>query len=296
MTTTDVKTDPTMDASPTTPRLGLGWVGITVRAMVAIAILLIGILSMTLVASVVGQIPGMKDGGILAIVVFILLHVGTSAVVVLAVWAWMRFVERRPLRTAGWSWNAASAGWLALAVAVSGGLVLAANAVLPATGPALGLASLGTYPPAGLAIVVVISQAFFLQAIPEELLFRGWLFSTLKKRPVLAVAVTTITFTLIHLLSNGGQQTALDRVLYLFIAFGFSLLGAGMLLWTNSLWAAVGVHGGLHLGNAAAEILLHQVHQPTSWVVVGGFHSLVGIVLIVTALRNRNRLAYFTEQ
>ena len=141
-------------------------------------------------------------------------------------------------------------------------------------------------------VIGLISQAFLLQAIPEELLFRGWLFATLRARPVLAIAVTTLSFTVIHLASNGGQTSFAERLLYLALPFGFSLLAVGMLLWTGSLWSAVGVHGGFHLGNAVAMLTLPQVDLPLSWMVIGALQTVVGTALIVTGLqRGRRRSA-----
>lgn len=51
--------------------------------------------------------------------------------------------------------------------------------------------------------------------------------------------------TAIHPVSQGGQQLVAEHVLYLALPLGFSLLAVGLLLWTWSLWAAVGVHGEL---------------------------------------------------
>ncbi|MDF2992346.1 MAG: hypothetical protein K0S37_2860 [Microbacterium sp.] len=61
-------------------------------------------------------------------------------------------------------------------------------------------------------------------------------------------------------------------------------------MWTGSLWAAVGVHGGFHVGNYLAAGLLHQVDAVTSWLAIGGVQAVIGLVLVVTALRRGKRI------
>jgi membrane protease YdiL (CAAX protease family) len=289
MDTHSTQTNFRQPASSAEPRLKLGPVGIGIRVVMAIGILfganfLIGGLS-ALLALVPALADVMAEQTAASLTIFVLLQAGMLAAVVLAVWAWMRFVERRSIRDAGWRWTRSSAGWLLLAIAVTGGLVLAVVAVLPATGPVIDEAELIGSAPVAFSLIALVSQSFLLQAIPEELLFRGWLLSTLRARPWLAITVTTLSFSAIHLFSNGGQESAVERVLYLALPFGFSLLAVGLLLWSGSLWSAVGVHGGFHLGNAAALIFLPEVDAALSWVVIGVVQAVVGLVLIGTALR-----------
>ncbi|WP_052460508.1 hypothetical protein [Microbacterium gorillae] len=94
-----------------------------------------------------------------------------------------------------------------------------------------------------------------------------------------------MTFTVIHLVSSGGQQNALERVIYLCLPFGFSLLAIGAMLLTGSLWAAIGVHSGIHLGTAAAMAWLPAVSGPAWWALAGGVQAALGLTLIVTARR-----------
>ncbi|WP_440710668.1 lysostaphin resistance A-like protein [Herbiconiux sp. YIM B11900] len=286
-------------ATPASPRLGLGPFGIAVRVVVTIGILIIANLTASLVPGALSVIPGAVEifggpspwGFALAFV----LQVMVLAVVVLGVRGWMRWVERSPIRAAGWRLGRRSIAWLLLGVAVAAASVLAVMALLPATGPVLSDEELigdqeATPWLVALLIVNYLGLAFVQQAIPEELLFRGMLLWTLRDRPVVAVAVTTLAFTVIHLVSNGGQQSAWEHVLYLAQPFGFALLAVGLLLWTGSLWAAVGVHGGFHIGNYLAAGFLHQVTPVTSWLAVGGTQASIGLVLIVTALRRGKRI------
>jgi len=280
------------------PRLRLGPLGITVRVVVAIGILIVANLVPALLSGLVILVPGAAAifggsspwGFALAFVLQVLV-LGT---VVLGAWAWMRGVERAPLRAAGWRVDRLSAAWLLLGVAVSAASVFAVTALLPATGPARDEGAFTGEQTAPLMIALLIAYylglAFVQQGIPEELLFRGMLLWRLRERPILAISVTTLAFTAIHLVSNGGQQSAGERVIYLALPFGFALLAVGLLLWTGSLWAAVGVHGGFHVGTYLALGFLPEVGSVASWVAIGSVQSAIGLALIVSALRRGKRI------
>ena len=277
------------------PRLGLGPIGIAVRLVVAVAIIVLGNLVgpvgipalLLLIPGAEALLGGSSPWGFVAVT---LINAAVLGVVVLALWAWMHWVERRRLADAGWRWDRRSAPSLLLGILVAGGTLLAVTAILPAVGPVADQSELLARAPFALILVWYLSQAFLLQAIPEELIFRGWLLSTLRARPVIAVAVTTAWFTLIHLVSDGGQQSPLEHVVYLVWPLGFGLLAVGLLLWTGSLWAAIGVHGGFHVGNVIATLALPEVDGPISWVAIGGVHAVLGLALTVTALRRGRRI------
>lgn len=87
--------------------------------------------------------------------------------------------------------------------------------------------------------------------------------------------------------THTGQSSAPRNPIQLFLAqpFGFSLLAVGLLLWTGSLWAAVGVHGGFHVGNYIAVAVMPEVHAVSSWLAIGAVQAVIGVVLTVSALR-----------
>jgi membrane protease YdiL (CAAX protease family) len=284
------------------PRLGLGPLGIAVRVVATIGILMIANLVVGLVPAGLSLIPGAMEtfGGSSpwGFALSFVLQAMVLGAVVLGVWLWMRWVERAPIRAAGWRWNRRSILWLLLGVLVAAGSVFAVVALLPGTGPVLddealfGDEAATQTAPVMLVLLILyyLGLAFLQQGIPEELLFRGMLLWRLREHPVLAVAVTTLAFTAIHLVSSGGQQSVWEHVLYLALPFGFALLAVGLLLWTGSLWAAVGVHGGFHVGNYLAAGFLHQVDAGTSWLAIGGVQAIIGLVLVVTALRGGRRI------
>lgn len=275
------------------PRLGVGALGIIVRAVVAVAILMAANLLAGVIPAVVVLIPGAAGvfggaspwGFALAAVV----QLSTLGFVLLVLRLWMTTVERAPLRAAGWSWRRSSGLWLALGIGVSVLTVVIVYAALPAIGPVRDDELPGGEQDAvlisALLIIYYLGLAFVQQSLPEELLFRGWLLWRLRDRPVLAITVTTLVFTAIHLVSQGGQQSVAQHVLYLALPLGFSLLAVGLLLWTRSLWAAVGVHGGFHVGNYIAVAAMSEVDAVSSWLAVGGVQAVTGVVLTVIALR-----------
>ena len=276
------------------PRLSIGPLGIAVRIVVAVGMLVAANVVAGLVPVAVSLIPGAMDVFSGSSPWGFALAVGMQSlvlgIVVLGVWAWMRWVERSPIRLAGWRWSGRSILWLLLGLVAAAGSLIAVMALLPAIGAGPdGRALLGDQAatPVSIALLVVyyLGLAFLQQGIPEELLFRGWLLWRLRDRPVIAVVVTTLAFTVIHLVSQGGQQSPWERVLYLALPFGFALLAVGLLLWTGSLWAAVGVHGGFHVGNRLAAAMLPQVDPVTSWIAVGAVQAVLGAILVVTALR-----------
>lgn len=264
-----------------------------VRGIVAVAILMAANLVAGVIPAVVVLIPGAAEvfggsspwGFALAAVV----QLSVLGFVLLVLRIWMTTVERAPLRAAGWSWRRGSALWLALGVGVAALTVVIVHAALPAIGPIrddqLPGAEQDVVLVSALLIIYYLGLAFVQQSLPEELLFRGWLLWRLRDRPVLAITVTTFVFTAIHLVSQGGQQSVAEHVLYLALPLGFSLLAVGLLLWTGSLWAAVGVHGGFHVGNYIAVAAMPEVNAVSSWLAIGGVQAVTGVVLTVSALR-----------
>lgn len=163
-------------------------------------------------------------------------------------------------------------------------------------GIGLPLARLGVLRPeegtgmTGWALVVAgLAQAFVLQGLPEELLFRGYQMTALRLRPVAALFVSAAVFASIHLISNGGQANALERVLYLATPFGFAVAGGALMILTDSLWAAVGVHAGMHVG-ALVGSFLGIGSGPQMWLLCGVVWTVIGCVLLAVAHR-RGRLA-----
>ena len=126
-------------------------------------------------------------------------------------------------------------------------------------------------------IILAFGLGFLLQAIPEEIIFRGWLIPSLGNTK-LAVALSVVTFGVIHIVSQGGQQNLVERFIYLIMPLGFAFAAAIVRLASHSVWAAIGVHGGLHISGTIMFFLPNE-SSPLQWTLLGVLWTLVGIII-----------------
>lgn len=141
--------------------------------------------------------------------------------------------------------------------------------------------------PLVLVIAMVLIRAFLLQGIGEEVLCRGYLMVSLRSRPVLAVLAAAVVFTLPHLLSSGGQQGLGERFLYLAIPFGFALAAGVLAVALRSVWAAIGIHGGLHVSYAVVAALGLGLDGPVMWIVIGTLYTVAAVLIGIRLPRSR---------
>ena len=180
------------------------------------------------------------------------------------------------------------------------GMILAAlvvDLVVASMLHALGLAG-GDQPvpqgPPWLMIVEPFSIAFLLQGIPEEVIWRGWLFSSLGETRFAAVS-SVLGFTALHLFSQGGQQNLFEHLTYLALPCGFAVTALIVRMISGSTWAAIGVHGGIHVANDVLSDRLHLPSGSITWVLQGLLWAAVGL-LILAFHRRRQRLAALTDR
>ena len=180
------------------------------------------------------------------------------------------------------------------------GMILAAlvvDLVVAGMLHALGLAG-GDQPvpqgPLWLVIVESFSIAFLLQGIPEEIIWRGWLFSSLGETRF-AAASSVLGFTVLHLLSQVGQQNILEHITYLVLPCGFAVTAMIVRIVSGSTWSAIGVHGGFHLVNYYVAESLHLPVGSITWILQGLLWATVGL-LILAFHRRRQRLAALTDR
>jgi membrane protease YdiL (CAAX protease family) len=167
-----------------------------------------------------------------------LLWVG-FAPTLLAVLAWVRFVEGRSLASIGLSGPAPMRPFvhgLAVGVAMISLLVFAIWA-----GGGLEVAGVGAAwrDPASLWHIGSLLPGFIFQAGTEEIIFRGWLLSVLarKSNVLVAVLLVSVVFCLMH---YGPRQP--PRVTA--STFLFSLFACAWVLRTGNIWGAMGWHAG----------------------------------------------------
>lgn len=204
-------------------------------------------------------------------------------------WALVRWVDRRPVRALGLQWTRGAAAALGLGTALAvliavAGYGLAAWAGIGTPMNAAGEAGVaaGSMSPLliALTMAMLLVRAYVLQGIGEEVLFRGYLMQSLSRRPHLAVWVSAFAFCLPHLVSSGGQQSLLDHLAYLAIPFGFGISAGYLAIAMRSVWAAIGIHGGFHMGNAVATMIMVELPWGVGvYMVLGLAHLLLGLVI-----------------
>lgn len=240
------------------PRIPVNAFGLVLRALIAMGVLMGANFARVPLAPYVDET---------------LLFCLTPILVVAFVVVWVRYVERSSINWRG-AWGLVG-GTLVVAVPMLAGWAVLAAILGP--GPAVPEAD--DYPLVAVLVWILV-RAYLLQGIPEELLYRGWLFDVTRHREVLTIAWTTAAFTLIHLTSSGGQQSVLDHVVYLVMPFGMSILGAALVYRFGSFWWAAGSHGGMHLMLAVLSLAYPVELGNAAWVVLGLAQALVGAVVL----------------
>lgn len=135
----------------------------------------------------------------------------------------------------------------------------------------------------------LLALAFLLQGIPEELLFRGYLRGTLAERvPVdTAVAVSAVSFGVLHIVSMGSGDTVAAKSLYVLYAIGMGLAAGGLRALTGSTWAAIGFHGGIHLATGICGIWIRFDQEHVSLISIAAMFLGCVICLAIHARRVR---------
>ena len=225
--------------------------------------------------------------------------VGLSVLVLVVAVAAVALVARldghRRLADLGWRWDRGRLASLVIGIGVAAVVLVGVGVPLTQAGMLRVDDTETVSGPLGTALVVGLAQAFLLQGIPEELVFRGYLLRSLRLGPARAVLVSGLAFGAIHLISQGGQQGWGERLAYLALPTGFGLAAGALALTTGSLWAAVGVHGGVHLTSLVVGVLAARGvgtpigDGPALWLLAGLAWTLFAVVLLVVRHRREQQ-------
>ncbi len=211
--------------------------------------------------------------------------IGSFGAMILLVWAWLRWFERRPFWTLGFErvgavWKYARG--FGIGLLAFGGSV----AILGTTG----LASLDRVEAAATGGVLIVLAGWIVQGAAEEILTRGWLLNVIaaRYRPWLGVLTSVLVFALLHGLNpNIGVLPLINLGL-------FALFAGLYMLWDDGLWGIAAFHSawnwaqgnlfGLQVsGNEAGATLLQmKVLAGADLITGGGFGPEGG--LAVTAV------------
>ncbi|WP_047260844.1 CPBP family intramembrane glutamic endopeptidase [Corynebacterium mustelae] len=270
------------------PRIPINSWGLTVRAVIAFVILLAANFIRTpfhVLFDVQGEAQTPTEYVIKSAIFCV-----TPVVVVFLVWLWLRYIERQ-------SW-AITTFHFRLKPALSGafgGLIVVAIPVVIAwlilslieTPAEISQLQGATENPVTTTmmiaqVVFIFVRAVILQGFPEELLYRGWLFGlTAKNRPIFTLIWTTLAFTVIHLVSSGGQQSWTERLLYLVMPLGMGLIAGAVRLWKDSGWWSMGTHGGFHVLNPLIMFINPVGVGASGWIAMGLAQAIMAGIIIL---------------
>ncbi|PKY95317.1 CPBP family intramembrane metalloprotease domain-containing protein [Actinomyces naeslundii] len=275
--------------------------GKVLRIVIAVAMMF----ACALTPSLLSQIPAVRSFGIahshpqsnvddVVMAALVLLLYGTATILVLMLcYVLRRTLDRGRRVSLNLRLDRRALLWAVGMVLVAVAVNLAVAGIVHALGLAGGNEGMPNRPWWFIA-AAIFSQAFFLQGIPEEIIWRGWLFSSLGETRFAAVS-SVLGFTVLHLLSQGGQQNLFEHLTYLALPCGFAVTALIVRMISGSTWAAIGVHGGIHVANDVLSDRLHLPSGSITWVLQGLLWAAVGL-LILAFHRRRQRLAALTDR
>lgn len=230
-----------------------------------------------------------------------------SGLVVPGVWWLRRHLDRRPF---------AGLAMLGLTRSLKGfglgsGLILVPTAITLLCTAILGWAtlSINPAPAAVMTLSVGILTAFFFEALPEELLFRGYIFRNLNTAmPKWIAGLTTIgLFVLLpvfgvllqrHLFTMEVQVGNADHVTggYMATLLMFGALLQYLRVLTGTVWAGIGFHlfflmSNRIVGNRASSFILMSdvtTQGPMQAVLIGSTLLVFGALLLYPRLAGRS--------
>ena len=257
--------------------------GIILRPILAVVILVVADLSSTLpllipwVKAARRQAVGHGNASIALFCVVTLICVTLTTLVACAsVWLLCRYLDKTPFSIVDLRLTSRGVLWFFSMIAAACIIFATTMGIVHLAG-VKGISEDSSGDTWWANIILAFGLGFLLQAIPEEIIFRGWLIPSLGNTK-LAVALSVVTFGAIHIVSQGGQQNLVERFIYLIMPLGFAFSAAIVRLASHSVWAAIGVHGGLHISGTIMFFLPNE-SSPLQWTLLGVLWVLVGIIV-----------------
>ena len=257
--------------------------GIILRPILAVVILVVADLSSTLpllipwVKAARRQAVGHGNASIALFCVVTLICVTLTTLVACAsVWLLCRYLDKTPFSIVDLRLTSRGVLWFFSMIAAAC-IIFATTMGIAHLAGVKGISEDSSGDTWWANIILAFGLGFLLQAIPEEIIFRGWLIPSLGNTK-LAVALSVVTFGAMHIVSQGGQQNLVERFIYLIMPLGFAFAAAIVRLASHSVWAAIGVHGGLHISGTIMFFLPNE-SSPLQWTLLGVLWVLVGIIV-----------------
>lgn len=170
------------------------------------------------------------------------------------IWLYSRYIDHRPFKVTGIRFTRRTLPALLIGTSISLVVIVPASILLGK----LGLITVVEFispEPFWVGVLNTLLLGFVMQGATEEFMYRGWLSQTVGGSWQRQALVTSVAFGLIHIFSNGGHDSIWEAVIYMTSAGAFGFTAVALYFTTGSIWAAVGIHGGLHLANYVAGLL-----------------------------------------
>jgi len=210
---------------------------------------------------------------------------GVTVLALTLVYLYRRFVTGEPWPGVGLRLHSSAVGEALLGVAVG----MAAILVTSLVSIALGVAQWRGFDEASLAYLPLsLLIATLNQAFPEEMLFRGHLWHTLSASlsPRTVMIATSLAFGALHIISSSPATGIGERLLYVVSAVALGFACGAARARTGAVWAAAGVHAGLHYGFRIFP--LQEIHYDVQLLVQTVSLTLAGLAfLLIRAPRSR---------
>ncbi|MBE1443845.1 CPBP family intramembrane glutamic endopeptidase [Paenibacillus sp. OAS669] len=207
----------------------------------------------------------------------------------LMLWGWLKWFERRPFGTLGFSRQGLVSGYLRglcigfLMISFATGIAVLLNigSFTPLSGPLEGVPALGG--------IILVFLGWAVQASAEEVLYRGWLLQTISIRtnPWIGVLLSSLCFACVHGLNNGFSPLVLCNLFLFGLFLALYRIDKGS-LWGVCAWHtvwnwALGNIYGAEVGGSAAEggHLFHLQLTGSDWL-TGGAFGLEGSIVTTT--------------
>lgn len=157
----------------------------------------------------------------------------------LAVFAWVRFVERRPITTIGLVGTQPAKTFLHGVGVGAATIALVVFAIWTAGGLQVAGVGAAWRSPIDLLHIGALLPSFAVQASVEEIIFRGWLLSVVARKANVAVAVllVSLAFTFLHYSPHQAPLIVLS-------SFLFSAFACCWALQSGNIWGVMGWHTG----------------------------------------------------
>ncbi|MGH8877996.1 MAG: lysostaphin resistance A-like protein [Stackebrandtia sp.] len=202
-----------------------------------------------------------------------------------------RYIDRRPWKDLWPSTGRTAPLHLLAGTALAIGVMLLAKATTVTVG-----VSDWTAPRFGDGLNPAMSMALLLigillgQAFPEELLWRGYLYTSLRRQWTQWASVVAVSagFGVMHLLSMPSADLTIKvRLLYALMAIGMGFALASCRVLTGTIWLGVGFHAGHNLTN---NLVISNGSQSMIALLNFAVLAVFGVVMLSLSRRlRRNR-------